>query len=395
MPSVISTAVTNSPVVVSSSDDELLVTNDGAVLDYEDNQAIAIELNGASDTVIVDGTVGGWQEGIGAGASDTVVVNGAVSGAAGVLLWTGASDASVVVNGSVSGTSFGLDGGGVTDSQIVIGAQGVVSVGKSGDDAIVFDDSSSNSVQNNGLIAGGIGFLATGAGSNQISNAGEINSQSCAILLDETGDTGANALADANSINNSGTITAGVVAIKNEDSSDLNFNNSGVISAASNDALLFNDGAGVTDTINNSGKIVGHGFAIESDADALDIDNSGTIQGGLSMASGAAAIIDNLGLWQANVADDGLVLGAGSALATREPSTPRCRWSPARRRSRIPGRCAGRCHTTLPAAPTSLPIPASSRASSPSPTRPAATPSTTPPAARSPAASASPAPATA
>ena len=36
MPSIISTAVTNSPVVVSSSDDELLVTSDGAVLDYED-----------------------------------------------------------------------------------------------------------------------------------------------------------------------------------------------------------------------------------------------------------------------------------------------------------------------------------------------------------------------
>ena len=227
-------------------------------------------------------------------------------------MWTGASDASVVVNGTLSGTSFGLDGGNVTDSQIVIGAQGVVSA--PGDDAVNFDDSSSNSVQNNGLIAGGISFSATGAGSNQISNAGEINSQSCAILLEESGDTGAKALADANSINNSGAITARVVAIKSESSSDLNFSNSGVISAASNDALLFNDGASVTDTINNSGKIVGHGYAIESDADTLDIDNSGTIQGGLSMASGAAAIIDNLGLWQANVAGDGLALGAGSAL---------------------------------------------------------------------------------
>ncbi len=69
-------------------------------------------------------------------------------------------------------------------------------------------------------------------------------------------------------------------------------------------------------TIDNTGEIIGAGYAIQTWRDTLDITNSGTVQGGLAAENGAIADINNSGLWQGAADGDGVLFtGIGSQLS--------------------------------------------------------------------------------
>jgi len=162
------------------------------------------------------------------------------------------------------------------------------STGSSGVDytAVQLATASDDVISNNGYIGGetaisfGNAGFNNGADANQVVNAGTIAGQQFAI------DTGGNT--NSLVIENSGDITSAGLST----------------STLAGSALHFNDGSSVVDSIINTGKISAPDFAIVSEDDALDISNSGSIQGGLDLENNAAAVVDNAGVWQAG--DDGL-----------------------------------------------------------------------------------------
>jgi hypothetical protein len=181
---------------------------------------------------------------------------------------------------------------------VFIGAQGVTEGGNHG---IEVDASSNVQVQNAGLISGaedGIVFSDELA-ADTVYNAGTI---------------------DASPTSGSG----GAIARVNQNGGPgMNIVNSGVISDSVpksvnplSAALLFDDGSSATDTIDNTGQILGASYSIQAIGDNLSLSNSGTIHGGLLTTgvggSGGVVQLDNSGVWQGAADGSGLSLGAAA-----------------------------------------------------------------------------------
>ncbi len=86
--------------------------------------------------------------------------------------------------------------------------------------------------------------------------------------------------------------------------------------------LFFDDLSGTTSTIDNEGTITGSGFVIFSALDILDINNSGTIYGGLYSPS--KVDVENSGHWHDGTGSGGVVFslsGADNSLTNSQAGT--------------------------------------------------------------------------
>jgi fibronectin-binding autotransporter adhesin len=317
---------------------ELFVDSTGGLLDIEAMSApnapenFSVYSSGADDVVTVEGfvsfslavgavfmngigsslTVGGQVQGLSLGAeleganeAAEVQSNGLIqaTSSTGVgLKITGAS--SVLADaGEIEGGQTGVETTGSGDVLKIAATGSVDGFGSSGFGVeIAGSSATSDSLINQGDIFGDNAVYVTGAGSDSIINEGAISGPTAIWLLDNTG---------GESIGNTGTIEGEnggfSVAIVSRGSSDgINIVNAGLIAnnganpAGGNDAVIrVDDASGTTTTIDNQGRIVGSGYAIQSDSDLLDIANSGTIHGGLYAV--AAVSISNSGLWQTGV----------------------------------------------------------------------------------------------
>jgi hypothetical protein len=226
---------------LTGTGDDLLVTSAGSLV--ETLGEISVYTTGSGEELTIDGLVysafGGFGIGLSiAGGGTTLFVNGQVQGDTGV-------DAST----------------------------------KGGD---------SVNVGNQGSISGGTALFFIGnpsspyATDDRLNNAGDISGAADGVeVLFGGGDL----------INNSGQISGAQSIVFRNNVASETVENSGAIDGG----LLFDDKSGTTSTINNEGIITGSGFVISSQTDILDINNSGTIHGGLTSAS--TVEVENSGHW--------------------------------------------------------------------------------------------------
>ena len=237
------------------------------------NGAIATDITVSNGT----GTITGGLFGIGA-ATATINNAGTISGTAGAGI---SSTATATVNnaGTISGGVFGISAttAATIDNAGMISGTGSAGISSAGTVSVINRSA--------GTISGADGIDAT---SNlTVTNAGH-------ILADATG-TGISGVA-AN-VGNSGTITAGLEAIR---VSNGVVNNSGLISSTNASAIRVVDDVVVT----NSGTIsAGAGTAILSNSGSITIAaNTGTISGLVGVHATHNATINNAGLIQGTAA---------------------------------------------------------------------------------------------
>jgi hypothetical protein len=303
---VVNTEVDNTTTILSNLGDSVLVTNTGSIL-YPSN--IAIDSEAIEQQITVDGFVSANTGIYLSSASANVLINGEVQGLGGL----GAIEA----RGTMENISVGSQGrvDNISTSAIffnntvnqtnpptfdTVTNQGTIN---SASYAAIFtqvggDDTFSNS----GTISGATGIeLTSNTGIETVENSGTIKGNGGAAI-------------SSSLLTISGTVIPGDGVHLINSSTGL-LTNTGSNSFGENFAgvLSFADSAGSSSSINNAGTIIGDGYVIQSLSDALDITNSGTIQGGLDAQGGAT--ISNSGLWQATTDSDLTIDGLGSSIA--------------------------------------------------------------------------------
>ena len=265
---VVDTYLQDAPVILTGPYDDLLVTSAGSLVDTQGE--IGVNSEGAGEAITIDGLVYSADSGLGIGVS--------LSGEATTLF----------VNGQVQGDT-GVEASNATGTgdSVNVGSQGSIE-SVSGGIAVFFSG------------------LGTGVTYDSLSNAGDISAgfvtDAVAVLVENCG---------GDLINNSGQIS-GASAI------DFFYNvateiveNSGTIEGGAQGGLTFDDLLGTTSQIGNEGTITGSGFVIISDSDILDINNSGTIHGGLNSTS--KVDVENSGHWHDGTGSGGVVFSLGGA----------------------------------------------------------------------------------
>ena len=125
-------------------------------------------------------------------------------------------------------------------------------------------------------------------------------------------------------VENSGTITGGTGG---ESAASIQLPGStssipGSSPTAQRRCSISTTGSGTTSDIDNEGTITGSGYAIVSESDILDINNSGTIHGGLYSTS--SVDVENSGHWHDGTGTGGhvfLLYGAGNSITNSQAGT--------------------------------------------------------------------------
>jgi hypothetical protein len=268
---VISTPVTTTQTL-SDQFEELLVTTTGSITPPEGENAVVCDAY--NQTVVIEGTVA---------AANTYAI-----------LLGNAPDAT---SDTLQITSTGVVSAGVLINQINETINNAGEIIAANGQAVVVDNSGANTINNSGTISGQISvYLINNQYTEDIENSGTLEASVGPTIL---------------SVTSGGSPSNGISVI-----------NSGLITnAAANPigtyggVLSFDDSAGSTSTVDNTGTISGNGYVIQSMSDILNISNSGTVHGGLF--SNNQVTIDNSGLWQgATGAVDGLLLDGVSSQIT-------------------------------------------------------------------------------
>ena len=284
-----------SPAYTIGGNVELVITTSGNLQGASGSSPTdGLEITGTDNFVTVDGSIYGFSG-----------IHSSITG-------SGFNTITIGGEGLVVGFAVAilLDGGGgsVTNAgQISSGSDGIVLIGDQ------------NSVVNSGLIEGFIGVDMAGA-SSAIQNSGTIEGATGIFF-----ELGAGAGIDL--IDNSGTIeasyagrgnTAAGFGVKVTNGDNLVLQNKGFISA--NTGVVYDGATLTTDTLTNTGTldgrsayavqeagaatlqivnggaISGHGTAIAfAAATGNSLDNSGTIQGDITVASGGTLDVVNSG----------------------------------------------------------------------------------------------------
>lgn len=285
---IISGANTEMTFSLPSSNQSLVVTSTGSIVD--DNGDDDIVSAGSNNQITIYGFVysvaAGETTGIKAIGSNTAInVDGTVQAEIGIGLDNAVSSSITVgTQGTVKGLFDAIEfvgAGSTTASAYRLSNAGNLTATGSGDDAVLFTQGGDDSLTNSGQISGAF-----------------------AVLFYKDFFT--------ENLENSGTITGGSSARSSAIRSDsstagLDIINSGLITDGAANALgssysliWFDDAVGVTSTIDNQGTVTGAGYVIQSLSDILDISNSGSIHGGLY--SQASVSVHNSGHWAGQAA---------------------------------------------------------------------------------------------
>ena len=269
---VVNTYVQDVPAILKGEYQDLLVTSAGSLVETQGE--IGVNSRGAFEAITIDGLVYSVDSGNGIGVS--------LSGEATTLF----------VNGQVQG-DLGVDATGTGDS-VNVGSQGSIE-SLSGGLAVVLMGNPSGPVDTDYSLTNA-GDISAGFATNSVA----------VYVYDGGGDL----------INNSGQIsgTLAIQCLGNVGAETVE--NSGTIEGL----LFFSDLSG-TD-IDNEGTITNSGYAIELEFDILDINNSGTIHGGLNSVS--RVIVENSGHWHDGTGSGGVVFsvsGSGNSITNTHAGT--------------------------------------------------------------------------
>jgi Ca2+-binding RTX toxin-like protein len=278
---------------VFETTDIINATDDG--FEMGEFEAVVI----AAGVIVAGGTTTASDSGlISQRGNNSIDVQGMVwGGSYGIMLDVGNDTIAVGTGGNVTGNlKAGIEITGtynfITNDGEIAGAAGAF--GNVGGPGIELDSGGNSTVTNLGLISGDSGVVFSGA-TNVLTNSGTIEAfQRDGVDFVTTANM-------ADTVDNSGAIqalTGGANAIADTGAGTMAVTNSGEINATV--GILF-DGLAGTDTLYNSGAIVGANAAvIEDGAAALFVSNSGEIKGGTGVfiaapPAGGADTFDNTG----------------------------------------------------------------------------------------------------
>ena len=283
--------------------DDLLVTSAGSLVETVGEHGVVS--TGDFETITIDGLVysaGGGTAVLVEGSSTSLFVNGRLQGVTGVniLSATGHDSVNVGSQGSIESVSGGTP---------------VILEGSVSSPAATSDSLSNAGDISAGFAGSGRAVHVVFGGDDLINNSGQISGAEAIFFSDNVA---------TETVENSGTITGGAIAgIGSDDSSaGINIVNSGLITDGAANVLFFDDLSGITSSIDNEGTITGSGFVIVSSSDILDINNSGTVDGGLSSVS--TVDVENSGHWHDGTGSGGVVFslsGAGNNITNSHAGT--------------------------------------------------------------------------